>query len=170
MTIFGLPMYCSGCEVSESTFLWFFNHSIEINLEPIYDPGDGHKYRIIKALVSINFKQRKFYHKVIIMSGEIVTKDLGDGYYLHTLNIETYYLTETIIGKTTIPDSFTAESPFLNIPQSLGQYEPYRLSQFVNSRDAIIEKGEIVKLADVENNKLKINSYALQIFKHYEDN
>lgn len=104
------------------------------------------------------------------MSGEIVTKDLGDGYYLHTLNIETYYLTETIIGKTTIPDSFTAESPFLNIPQSLGQYEPYRLSQFVNSRDAIVEKGEIVKLADVENNKLKINSYALQIFKHYEDN
>jgi len=42
------------------------------------------------------------------MSGEIVTKDLGDGYYLHTLNIETYYLTETIIRKTPIPDSITA--------------------------------------------------------------
>ena len=72
------------------------------------------------------------------MSGEIVTKDLGDGYYLHTYNIETYYLAESVVGKYPISDTFAAESPFLTAPQSLGQYEPYRLSQFVNSRDAIV--------------------------------
>ena len=83
------------------------------------------------------------------MSGEIVTKDLGDGYYLHTYNIETYYLAESIVGKYPLPDTLAVESPFLTAPQSLGQYEPYRLSQFVNSRDAIVEKGELVKLAEV---------------------
>lgn len=38
------------------------------------------------------------------MSGEVVTKDLGDGYYLHSYNIETYYLAESTVGNFAIPD------------------------------------------------------------------
>lgn len=33
----------------------------------------------------------------------------------------------------------------------------------------MVEKGELVELAHVQNHKLVVNPYALQIFQHYED-
>lgn len=42
---------------------------------------------------------------VYTMSGEIVTKEIGNGYYLHTYNVETYYLTETVISPLALPAS-----------------------------------------------------------------
>lgn len=56
------------------------------------------------------------------MSGEIVTKEIGDGYYLHTYNVETYYLTETVISPVALPPSETDPNPFLMDRQSLGQF------------------------------------------------
>lgn len=103
------------------------------------------------------------------MSGEIVTQDLGDGYYQHTYTVETYYLTETIISPVALPPSDTAANAYLMAPQPLGEYEPYRLSQCVQPRDAIVEKGRLVELASVKEGKLQINQEAIDVFRRYSD-
>jgi hypothetical protein len=103
------------------------------------------------------------------MSGEIVTQDLGDGYYMHTYNVETYYLTETVISPVALPPSETAPNAYLMAPQPMGEYEPYRLSQCVQPRDAIVEKGRLVELASIQNGKLEINKEAIEVFKRYSD-
>ena len=65
------------------------------------------------------------------MSGEIVTRDLGDRTYEHTYSIETYYLSETIISPVVRPAHAAANSAYHLTGEPLGQYEPYRLSQCV---------------------------------------
>ena len=51
----------------------------------------------------------------------------------------------------------------------MGSYEPYQLSHFIQSRDLLVDKGELVELAHTENDKLVINPKAIEIFKRYPD-
>ena len=41
----------------------------------------------------VRLKLLIYTYKYNIMSGEVVTQDLGDGYQLNTYNVETYYKT-----------------------------------------------------------------------------
>jgi hypothetical protein len=103
------------------------------------------------------------------MSGDVKTQDLGNGYYLHTYSVDTYYLTETITSPLALPPQEQENVSQLFGGQDLGLYEPYALTQYVHARDFMLEKGQLVELAHVENDKLVINPQAIEVFKHYPE-
>jgi hypothetical protein len=103
------------------------------------------------------------------MNTEIITQDLGDGYYQHQINVSTYYYYESIVSPIALRESRVGKSDQPRPASHLGRFEQYRLSQFV-SNDDLRERGRVVKLASVEKGKLAINPEAIQIFNKYSDN
>lgn len=69
------------------------------------------------------------------MNAEIITQDLGDGYYHHQINVSTYYYYESIVSPINLRDSRASKKNAPALRSSLGRFEPYRLPQFVSGED-----------------------------------
>lgn len=66
------------------------------------------------------------------MNTEIITQDLGDGYYQHQVNISTYYYYESVSSPIALRESRVSKNGPPRLTSNLGKFEQYRLSQFVS--------------------------------------